>query len=437
MKRIIIAIITVTGLAGSSFATIINVPADYSTIQTGINASTDGDTVLVQPGTYVENINFNGHNIVLGSLFLTTGDTLFIHSTIISESGSDGNVAFENGEDSTTAIIGFTIQDGNAIEGAGIYCYNSGPIIRNNVIKNNRAEGGDSGGGGIACINSSPLIESNVIYGNYGYLAGGGIGCRDNSNPRIINNTIYGNSTGPNFGGGGLVCINSNPLMINNTISHNSGYVGGIRFYNSSPIIKNNIVWGNAEPQILEYLSDPQVTYCDIEGGYQGEGILDTDPLFRDPDNGDFHLMSTACGDPFDSPCIDTGDPSIDDIMLDCSWGLGAQLSDMGAYGGGDSVMVDIDDPVTELPDRFTLLQNYPNPFNPSTTIRYSLPEQSDVLIEIYNILGQTVATLFDGNQQAGYHTITWQADDYPSGVYFARLEAGARLENIKMVLLK
>ena len=66
----------ITVILGSiTSATVINIPADYATIQAGIDASSDGDTVLVQPGTYVENINFNGHNVVLGSLFLTTGDT--------------------------------------------------------------------------------------------------------------------------------------------------------------------------------------------------------------------------------------------------------------------------------------------------------------------------------------------------------------------------
>jgi hypothetical protein len=93
------------------------------------------------------------------------------------------------------------------------------------------------------------------------------------------------------------------------------------------------------------------------------------------------------------------------------------------------------DEPVH--PDKLSLSQNYPNPFNASTTIKYTLPTQSDVRIEIYNILGQGVATLFEGNRQAGYHTVTWQADNYPSGVYFARLQAGGRSENVKMVLLK
>jgi hypothetical protein len=89
--------------------------------------------------------------------------------------------------------------------------------------------------------------------------------------------------------------------------------------------------------------------------------------------------------------------------------------------------------------DKMTLSlpQNYPNPFNASTTISYSLPEQDEVTISIHNILGQKVATIFDGMHEAGEHTITWDAGEFPSGVYFARLEAGTHSENIKMVLLK
>ena len=98
---------------------------------------------------------------------------------------------------------------------------------------------------------------------------------------------------------------------------------------------------------------------------------------------------------------------------------------------------VAVDDYADTLPSRLALLQNYPNPFNSSTTIKYDLPEQSDVRIEIYNILGEKVATLFEGRMQPGYHAVTWQADNYPTGVYFAWPQSAGHSENVKMVLLK
>jgi hypothetical protein len=82
-------------------------------------------------------------------------------------------------------------------------------------------------------------------------------------------------------------------------------------------------------------------------------------------------------------------------------------------------------------------LKNHPNPFNASTTIKYYLPSKSDISLSIYNLLGQRVETLFKGVQDPGEHSITWDASRFPSGIYFARLEAAGRTENIKMVLLK
>lgn len=89
------------------------------------------------------------------------------------------------------------------------------------------------------------------------------------------------------------------------------------------------------------------------------------------------------------------------------------------------------------LPRRISFLRCYPNPFNASVSISYGLAEDSDVAVEIYNIVGQRVTTLFEGIQQVGRHGITWDASGFPSGVYFARLEVGKHSQNIKMVLLK
>ncbi len=465
-RIIIIAIVAVICFAAQVYATIINIPADYPTIQTGIDASTDGDTVLVQPGTYLENVVFNGHNIVLGSLFLTTGDTTYISQTIITgDDAGYGGVYFRQYEDSTSVLAGFTITNGS-----GVSCWNANPVIRNNIIVDNTyvwmpPMGSGGGiycefsnakiiyndiignfsfqGGGIYCDRSNALIMGNNIEGNMAsFYGGGGIYCCNFSDVRIINNVIRNNEVGLDGNGGGIYYAGGNPLILNNTITDNyaEGFGGGLNCFLADAIIINNIFRGDSAGIGWEIRIDDGshiISFNNIEGGWPGEGNIDTDPLLRDPENGDFHLMSIECGDPFDSPCIDTGDPSIDDILLNCDWGLEELRSDMGAYGGGDSVMVAIDDYIKNLPEKFALFQNYPNPFNPTTTIRYSLPQATDVRIEIYNIIGQRVATLFDGNKQAGYHTVTWLADDYPSGVYFARLETRTRSESIKMVLLK
>lgn len=620
MKIIIIFTMILVAVAFiPTSATIINVPDDYETIQEGIDASSDGDTVLVQPGAYVENINFNGHNITLGSLFLTTGDTSYISATIIDGDSSGSVVTFESGEDSAAVITGFTIQNGyTELAGGGINCYYSSPTINNNIIYENSAYSFGGGicctdanstiinnsivgnsveffGGGISCIRSNltisnntindnisshfgggincgdcnPIISNNIISENFSNGNGGGINCKNNSNPLIINNTIDCNSS--EFMGGGIFCENSNPTVNSNTISGNSGLWGGgiycdygsnltiignfiggntanlgsggihcrasspiinnntisenftnssgggIRLdygsnpeiinntirgnyaqydgggiycfesdpmlsyssintnsaydgggiycdynsnptiinsvivgntavgsggivcrENSNPIITNIICWVNSIPEIyIDYTSLPTITYCDIQDGCEGEGNIDVDPLFRDPENGDFHLMTTYCGDPYDSPCIDAGHPNIIDSLLDCDWGLGELRSDMGAYGGGDSVEVDIDDQSPHIPNRFALAQNCPNPFNAFTTIKYNLPKETDVTIDIYDIIGRKVETLVDKQQPAGYHHVVWDANDKSSGMYFYRIKTGDYTETKKMLLLK
>lgn len=94
------------------------------------------------------------------------------------------------------------------------------------------------------------------------------------------------------------------------------------------------------------------------------------------------------------------------------------------------------------IPDKFELSQNYPNPFNPKTDIQFSLPEYSHVLIEIYNINGQKVATIADDDYDAGIHTVTWESKDsygteVSSGIYLYRIVAGNFADTKKMVLIK
>ena len=94
-------------------------------------------------------------------------------------------------------------------------------------------------------------------------------------------------------------------------------------------------------------------------------------------------------------------------------------------------------DGTSTLPTDFALEQNYPNPFNPSTVIAYSLPKAGSVKLEVFNILGQQVATLFEGHRDAGTYTAQFDGAKQPSGIYFYRLRHDGGVETRKMMLLK
>jgi hypothetical protein len=89
------------------------------------------------------------------------------------------------------------------------------------------------------------------------------------------------------------------------------------------------------------------------------------------------------------------------------------------------------------LPTEFALEQNYPNPFNPTTTIQYVLPHRSHVMLTVYNPLGQLVATLVNGEIDAGYHSVQFDGSNLASGVYFYRLQAGGYAETRRFCLVK
>lgn len=89
------------------------------------------------------------------------------------------------------------------------------------------------------------------------------------------------------------------------------------------------------------------------------------------------------------------------------------------------------------IPNRFELHQNYPNPFNPQTTISFAIPNDSEVIIEIYNVRGERVSTIFQGKKSAGVHSMIWKADHFSSGTYFIKMKAGDFVDLKKCVLLK
>ena len=122
---------------------------------------------------------------------------------------------------------------------------------------------------------------------------------------------------------------------------------------------------------------------------------------------------------------------------------LRCTITDDSSASAIDSFYVKVDEPVgledinQAIPVAYALDQNYPNPFNPLTSIKFALPKSGHVKIEIYNILGQRVMTLFDGNKEAGYHIVKFNAGGLASGLYFYRLESKGYSAIKKMILMK
>src|SRR5438132_3842196 len=166
------AVLVSASTTASAAPVVRNVPGDYPSIQAGIDAAVNGDTVLVAPGTYVENIDFKGKAINVRS---TDGPT----ATLI-DGASRGPVAlFFSGETREGVLDGFTLEHGNTefhppafvSEGGGVAIIHSSPTIKNNIIQDNQAE---SGGGGVGIGSGSPLLSNDVLRANHqGPYSGG------------------------------------------------------------------------------------------------------------------------------------------------------------------------------------------------------------------------------------------------------------------------
>ncbi len=239
-----------------ALATTWYVPDDYPTIQGAIDATSvvNGDTVIVREGTYYENISFNGKAITLRS---EKGA-----ATTIIDGGQAGRVVgFGDDEDAGTVLKGFTIQNGYASIGGGIFCQNcAAPEFTNCMITGNRADG-----------------------------EGGGVNCYYYCFPIFVNCTISGNSAG------------------------SAGYGGGVCAKNSSAVnISNSVLWGDEAGGVANEIyysgGGVYVSYSAVEGGWNGTGNIAIDPKLVDqrPASeaptaaGDYHLTQ-------DSPCIDKG----------------------------------------------------------------------------------------------------------------------------------
>ena len=286
--------------AGASAETL-NVPSTYPTIQTAIDAASDGDTVAIADGVYSgvgnQNLDFAGKQITVQSV---SGNP---ELCVIDCADNGRGFYFHSQEMNTSVVQALTIANGHpnynspgGPDGGAILCLdNSNPtIIACHLIGNAAVNGG-----GIMAGSSAPVITHCRVSSNSA-SHGGGVYTDNYSSAGISNCLIDANHAYGN--GAGIYCAAlSDPLLTNCTIVAGVGdsVAGGIycQIY-SSPIVTNSIVWGNTPEAIVTDSSTLQVTYCDIEGGWAGTGNIDSDPLFIN--QSDYHLTP-------ESPCVDAG----------------------------------------------------------------------------------------------------------------------------------
>ena len=336
-----------------------------------------------------------------GGILVTHPDLEYVYDGPV----SPVNAVFEN----------LIVTDNSAAAGGGISIWRvSGPTLSNLIIQENTSE---KYGGGLMIFTAVASVTDVTVSGNNCYTDdsfGGGI-IINNSEVALTNVSVTDNTA--SFGGG-MSVGNSDVTLTHVTISGNTATTSGGGFLStpfSNNTLTNSIIWNNS-PESIYAFATTTISYSDIQGGWGGEGNIDADPLFCNPDSSDFTLAEN-------SPCVGTGESGVN----------------MGAFGVGcEALSTDKD----VIPLKYLLHQNYPNPFNPVTTLRYDLPENALVNITIYDMMGRQISTLVSSLQSAGYKSIQWNGTNdagqpVSAGVYLYKIQAGDYSQTKKMVLLK
>ncbi|MHC4618133.1 MAG: PKD domain-containing protein, partial [Planctomycetota bacterium] len=334
---------------------------DFSSIQAAIGAAGPGDTVLVHPGRYYENIDFLGRAITVKSI--NPQDANIVAGTVIDANGLGSVVTFNSGEDADSVLKGLTITNGHAFSGGGIDLFGSArPTISYCAITNNVAE---EAGGGVYSGNAT--IANCSISDNAAGKQGGGL-C--STGGPVRNCIIRGNYAG-RFGGG--VCYAwgtfTNCTIVANTSNITSAGWPGAGIAQTADFTGafiNCIIWANQPDQVRHpgqgwHNPDPNwrpitIAYSCVFGMLFGIGNISDDPLFVNPDANDYRLR-------VDSPCINAGDPGFVpapyETDIDGEARVLAGRVDMGAdeFGGNLPPVADAgpDQSMISIPSQITL----------------------------------------------------------------------------------
>ncbi|MGD8778006.1 MAG: T9SS type A sorting domain-containing protein [Ignavibacteria bacterium] len=300
---------------------------------------------------------------------------------------------------------------GYALESRGLLVENSVDIAFNTVFNHHGECGVGYAGSGVFTIHHNMLVRSESLYGSGDTSGDDGTENQDDggSTDYIYNNTIVGwKSDGIQLGGSSAG--SSNYYVRNNLIAHCAAKDYDIRTVGSTDI-DYGLSYGNGS-NLIETL---------------GSNFVVSDPLFTDEYEDDFTITES-------SPAVDAGEyePFGFKVMYF------GETVDIGAFETGTPTVTGIDSDESEaLPNDYTLSQNYPNPFNPSTSISFSTPKAGMVKLQVFNILGEEVATLVNQELTAGTHNIVFDASQLVSGVYIYRIKADNFMATKKMLLLK
>jgi hypothetical protein len=309
---------------------------------------------------------------------------------------------------------------------SGGWCYGTGVLVEldgvkdpdflfeNNIVNQNTFSGDSCVGGGICVFTSGGKFQNNIIQNNEG-THGGGIAIEYNTDTNQV-------------------------IMVNNTLTGNTATRGGGMYIESGNVVViNSIIWGNDaqwSPSIYPYQqSTLEVVYSDVESDdvWSGDGNINEDPGFLD-DLG--HIDEN-------SPCEDMG---TDDYYFAGNWYIAPEADFEGTprpYDDGFDIGADECNFITGLyensPDqaRTPSVRISPNPVFSKSEIKYQISESKNIGLKVLDICGRVICTLVDEVQAPGEHVVHFDATPLPDGIYFLRLQAGDRVETVKVVVMK